>query len=414
MLKSFLGGKPIAAVLRALLVLLFAGSSGCSAIGSDVTSHDEVDHVRVAPDSVTVKVGESVKITVTAYNDQDTVLTSNVGSPFWQSINSDIARVSDSGVIVGLSVGRTLVQASIKNKAASVTVIVTSVPPASAGMIAYTAGGGFTSIAGIQTDGSNAISLVTSAVPTSGPAWSRNGSLLAFASNNSGVYSISYIAVASPAAIVPVVIDSTKPLSGPTWSPDGSQLAFVRDVSAGHSQIFVVNKDGSNPRNISNSTFNDIQPAWSPDGTKILFASDRNAKYGPGQYLEVYTMKTDGSQVTRLTNNDDGVDYYPAWSPDGTQIAFTSVRATNPTNYFQALDIWIMNADGSNLRNLTNSGYGDASPSWSPDGKQIAFITDRGRPSNPYAWEIWIIDVDGSNPRPVTHGGSETGPAWKP
>ena len=107
----------------------------------------------------------------------------------------------------------------------------------------------------------------------------------------------------------------------------------------------------------------DGSPAWSPDGTRIAFYSERD---GSG---DIYVMHADGSGVTRLTDTkaDEG---YPAWSPDGRAIAFDSDRDGN-------FEIYVMNADGSNVRRLTTSGARDVSASWSRDGRSIVFMSDR-------------------------------------
>ena len=139
----------------------------------------------------------------------------------------------------------------------------------------------------------------------------------------------------------------------PVWSPDGTRIAFVSNRD-GNDEIYVVNVDASGLTNLTNSSAPDYQPAWSPDGTRIAFASGRDAKtlptktptsaaelYTPGDYgwQQVYVMNADGSDQTRLTENKSGFigDRFPAWSPDGTRIAFVRGSA-----------IYVMGADGSN------------------------------------------------------------------
>ena len=129
---------------------------------------------------------------------------------------------------------------------------------------------------------------------------------------------------------------------------------------------------------------------------KIVFQSDRDGDW------EIYVMNADGSHVLQLTQNTFA-DEYPVWSPDGNQIAFKSNRDGN-------FDIYVMNADGSEQRRLTNHPANDEDPAWSPDGSRIAFHSDRES-----AMEIYLMDADGSDLTSWTRGfGKNILPAWSP
>ncbi len=129
---------------------------------------------------------------------------------------------------------------------------------------------------------------------------------------------------------------------------------------------------------------------------RIAFYSNRDGND------EIYVMNAGGSGVRNLTNNPTG-DLVPAWSPDGSKIAFWSYRDG-------AWDIYVMNADGSEVRNVSNSASVDKLPAWSPDGTQIAFRSNRDG-----NWEIYVVNVDGSGLRNLTNNPAyEVAPAWSP
>ncbi|RMF81540.1 MAG: hypothetical protein D6737_04680 [Chloroflexi bacterium] len=142
----------------------------------------------------------------------------------------------------------------------------------------------------------------------------------------------------------------------------------------------------------------DNHPSWSPDGAQIVFQSGRDGN------LEVYVMNADGSDVTNLTNLPNSQEGAPVWSPDGTQIAFNAVWDGN-------FEIAVMDADGQNKVNLTNHPAEDSSPAWSPDGSQIAFMTTRDDGN----LEIYVMNADGSNPVNISNNEADDEfPVWMP
>ena len=169
------------------------------------------------------------------------------------------------------------------------------------------------------------------------------------------------------------------------WSPDGTRMLLI-SFGDGDSEIFIVNADGSNPIQLTHNDAEEWNASWSPEGTRIAFESDRDGD------TEIFVMNADGTGVRQLTHND-AQDWAPLWSPDGTRIAFDSDlygADHGDGSAYGAADVLIMNADGSGVRRLTNHDAYDSGGFWSPDGTQIVFSSDR------YGdMEIFVIDVDG-------------------
>ena len=206
----------------------------------------------------------------------------------------------------------------------------------------------------------------------------------------------------------------------PSWSPDGKRIAFMSDRD-GHVdilggllnfEIYVMDADGGNPQNLTNNPNDDSSPSWSPDGKRIVFSSDRDGnREGNRENYEIYVMEVDGNNQQRLTDNDF-YDRHPSWSPDGKRIAFMSRRDGHFIGEFGlSYEIYVMDADGGNEQRLTENRKSDSSPSWSPDGKWIVFSADRK--GDDVNYEIYVMDADGGNLRRLTNNRvDDVSPSW--
>ncbi len=219
----------------------------------------------------------------------------------------------------------------------------------------------------------------------------------------------------------------------PAISPNGRDIVFTSSRT-GNNDVYIVGSVGRTAVNLTNNPANDGWARWAPDGEHIVFQSNRDGDF------ELYVMARDGSGLTQLTNYP-GVDQFPDWSPNGREIAFRrdidvyvldvasgqTRRLTDapPLNQMPAwspsgqqlafmsmragyISVFVMNADGSDQRNLTPKNAGDAdsdwisrAPSWSTTGRQIYFMSSR--PSTALDTEVFLMNWDGTGLTRLTH-----------
>jgi Tol biopolymer transport system component len=219
----------------------------------------------------------------------------------------------------------------------------------------------------INADGS-ALTRITNGAD---PAWSPDGSKLAFA--RGGIFAGQIYTINRDSSVETNLSSVEFPTadSSPNWSPDGSKIVFTRCVISGLShgsigysscQIYTMNRDGSNQTNVSNGTAFDGSPNWSPDGTRIVFAR-RESQFS--QITQIYTMNADGTNQTRISTDAATRDTAAAWSPDGTEIVFERSFAHDVPGGFSG-QIFTMNLDGSGQTNLSNGATDDGEPDWQP------------------------------------------------
>jgi TolB protein len=230
----------------------------------------------------------------------------------------------------------------------------------------------------MNADGSNQTRITNNPAGDSSPAWSPDGSMIAFNTNRfeGGGDEIARRNISGGETwglnLTRLTFakehHSAKANNFIAWSPDGRWIAFESDRDRDDPEIYLINAvDGTNARRLTYTRALDEVPSWSPDSRQILFSSDMHDKPQSGEY-DIYIMNRDGTGQRRLTNFS-GQDTYPSMSPDGLTIVFESWQHGHP-------EIYLMKADGSDATRLTTYGSaesvaegesgGNSNPSWSP------------------------------------------------
>jgi TolB protein len=237
--------------------------------------------------------------------------------------------------------------------------------------------------------------------------WSPDGTRIVFRSRHNNQYEVSIadFSVLDPATGRPRVVELPKAPDGtqssqPAWFPDGSALLYRRTngPETTRSDIWAMNLDGSNRHPVAVLAQDQFYPSFSQDRSKLLFATVAPPS---GRSIQVMDVAT-GAVTTLFDYTAQSFESAPAWSPDGRQIAFES-------NLDGDMEIFVMNADGSGVRQLTHNTLWDEGPAWSPDGTRFAF----SRGTDDLHLDIWTMNADGSDARQLTtYPGRDESPDW--
>jgi len=257
--------------------------------------------------------------------------------------------------------------------------------------------GPFDDIFFLSADGTVDSNLTNHLAFDSWPTWAPDGQSIAFESDRGdgftvGIYRLT-IGVAGTGVLS---ADSTFETGQPAWSPLGTRIAFTSNRDSAGLDLYLMDPNGANVKRLTTDAQSSSQPAWAPSGGQLAFASDRSGN------AEIWVMDTSGTNATNISNNA-AADLAPAWSPNGQKIAFMSDRDS------QGPAIWVMNANGSSPVRVSSADPPCELPHWTTDGLRLGFDCDG---------DLYVVNADGTNLQRLTRTGnrqrSEIMPRWRP
>jgi Tol biopolymer transport system component len=309
-----------------------------------------------------------------------------------------------------------------------------------------------------RLDGKGEVNISNSTADDWWPKWSPDGTRLAFVSNRNGNNDI-FIVNADGGGLFQLTT-SDQDDHTPSWSPDGRQIVYT-SYQEGNADIFIINADGSGePIQITDHPSDDFYPAWSPAGDLIAFVTERNEPFpdscwSSGCNKDIFVVNPDGTNLRNLTESNSD-DWWFEWSPDGTRIVYEGKRDGMTDLYVVNIqtretlqltdmpedewagpwspdssrllfsyedDVYMINADGSGMVQLTTSYGNDYGAAWSPDGMMILFVSMREEPNPDNCWnvsagcntEIFIMTADGREAHNLSNSiGEDFNPVWQP
>lgn len=225
------------------------------------------------------------------------------------------------------------------------------------------------------------------------PAWSPDARAIAYSSYRRGSPNI-FISNIYQGTLEEVTKNAGENWL-PAWSPDGTKICFSSTRGGGAAQLYVMNRDGSNVRQLTKDRWINTTPTWSPSGNQIAFVSDRTGS------PQIYIINADGLGAPQRISTSESYADRPTWSPAPyNEVAFTA--RTGPGN-----DIKVIDMATRQVRQLTFGEGSNESPSWSANGRHLAFMSTRAGKS-----QIFTMARDGKNLRQVTRAGNNYQPDW--
>jgi len=409
--------------------------------------------VAVTPTANALVVGQTSALAATAKDANGNVIAGRAVR--WSTSNASIATVSAAGVVTAVAQGNATVSAAVEGKTGQADVTVSPVPAASVRLTPRTAvlePGATRQLTAVALDADGnvlegraiewttdapAVATVTATglVQAVAPGYADITATIEGKSSTTSVtvttpepaeqYDLVYerrgfnglgeIRRLSPGTGVSTNVPLLAAFPGAyvrdaTPSPDGTRIAFTfawypEGTSQLDGEIYVSAIDGTNMTRLTNAEGMDDQPTWSPDGTRIAFRSVRSG------HSDIWVMGANGTGQTNLTNDflpATSTEHSPAWSPDGSRIAYAS-----DIDNFAYVKLWTMRADGSDKRRVLPATAGtdviDMEPTWSPDGSKLAFRRIGNSDS-----DILIVTLSTQAVTRIHMDGVQSYPAWSP